>query len=116
MESSTSKDGLHPDHLNVVLGIHPVFQKLDDGQQQTGVPKPGEDIVNGAKVLIRQASSTPPVKMGQHNDGDLGITGFHLPGHLKRIDLAHIQHGHDQVKALSFKSSNASSEELAWVN
>ena len=51
------KDCLHADLEDIVLSVHTVLYKLDDGKYQIHIPKPGEHVVNSGKILIRYASS-----------------------------------------------------------
>ena len=85
------KNGLDADQPRVVVDIHPVFQMLDDADNQPEIPLPDEDAVECRRVVVRFEVLQFPAVIRQQNDGDLDAR---LPGQLGQPDGGHVLHVH----------------------
>ena len=90
-------DALYPDFLNVVGGIHPIFDQLNDRQQEVGVPQPAEDIVDGREVLVLQSDAYLPVEVGEDHNGNLIVLFPDALGQGEGIILSQVQHFYHQI-------------------
>ena len=65
------QDHLHTRLLDVVLQVHLVLDKLDDGHDEVGVAQPAENIVEDAKVLVLHAARNAMREGREHHAMDL---------------------------------------------
>ena len=91
------QDHLHTGLVDVVLDVHLVLDELDDGEDQIGVAKPAEHVVEHRHVLVLYALRDAMGEGCQHHAGDGGVLGLHLAGHGEGIVVGVAGHTDHQV-------------------
>ena len=94
------QDALHTASQNVVLGVHAVFQQLDDGNDKVRTAVPAEDVVDGGAVVLLHLPVNLLGEGREEDDGDIGPVFLHPVGEGEDVHLAHVVHRDDQVPAL----------------
>ena len=92
------QDRLHAGAQNVAVGVHAVFDQLDDRQDQVGVAVPVENVVDAGGVLPLE----PPVQVAraveQQHDGDVGPQLLDLFRRVEHVQLADVEHADHQIE------------------
>ena len=94
------QDRLHAHPENIVVGVHPVLDQLDDRQDQVGVAVPAEDIVNRRTVFALYAAVNILRQVGQQHERNFGMQRLELFREVEYVEIPDIEHTDNQVKII----------------
>ena len=93
------QDRLHADLQDVVVGVHPVFDQLDDRQDQVGIAVPIERVIDGRRVLVLDPHPDIARKIGQQHDRNVRLLFADQLRQVENVDLADIEHTDYQIES-----------------
>ena len=82
---------------NVFLGVHLVFDQLDDGDDEVVVAVPAEDVVEPRAVLLLDAAVDVFRERGQQCHGYLRVALLDGLGETEDVRFADVVHRQDEV-------------------
>ena len=91
------QDHLHTGLTDVVVDVHLVLQQLDDGEDEVGIAKPTEHIVEDRHILVLDTLGDTMGKGSEHHTWDIRVGGLHLSSHGERIVVGITRHTDHQV-------------------
>ena len=94
------QDRLHPDPENIVIGIHPILNQFDNGQNQIGISVPTKDIVNGGTIFMFNAAINIFRIVDQQHERQISMQSFQLLGKMEHIQISDIKHTDHQVEII----------------
>ena len=97
------KNHLHTHFLHVVLQVHLVFDELDDGQQQVGIPQPAEDVFENAEVFVLHAGRDAVTEGGEHHQRQFLVAVLDGAGNVEHVRRVGTWHDDDEVKIVDRK-------------
>ena len=88
---------LHATLLYVVLEVHLVLDKLDDGEDEVGVAEPAEHIVEDAEVLVLHAFRYAVRERREHHVVHVRKSRLYVSRHRERVVVGIARHADNEV-------------------
>ena len=101
------KDRLYADHAGVVVDVDPVFEGLDDRDNDPEIPLPDEHPVEDRRFPFDEKVLELPVVVCEQHDRDVQPRFPDEPRELDRRHVVDVERGDDEVEpALFFRQRN----------
>jgi hypothetical protein len=96
------EDRLYPDHARVVVDVDPVFQGLDDRDDDPEIPLPDEHLVEDRRVAFKEKVLELPVVVREQHDRDVQPRFPDQPRELDRRHVVDMERGDHEVEPAFF--------------